>query len=263
MNIIEAILLEKKKYIILLSGFMWWPYFNRVAKSLADNLGFELIETTVLVPHDKLISSADQINFPALNEIIKSRLEKYTEKGYVITSYTFPPEKLDFYPDIHINLNVNAMLLTSISIDFIKQKGINRMEIDNNISYLLKSWKTNKIAKTINYFPDFLEKQNDIYGTLFDFIMENIEKKLYGENFIKNKIAKENDDNQDNDNQTTKVVNYLERDIITEKVANPNKLDPDEQNEINKNVGMVNFEEDISNVGGYPFYIGNRKKLNY
>jgi len=259
MNIIEAILLEKKKYIILLSGFMWWPYFNKVAKTLADNLEFELIETSVLVPHDKLISSADQINFPALNEIIKSRLEKYIGKGYIITSYTFPPEKLDFFPDIHINLNANAMLLTSISVEFIKQKGINRMELDNNISYLLKSWKTNKIAKTINYSPDFLEKQNDNYGTLFDFIMENIEKKLYGEKFISNNVQKENEDI----NQEPKVVNYLERDIETEKVANPNKLDPEEQNEINKNIGMINFEDDLNNVGGYPFYIGNRKKLNY
>jgi hypothetical protein len=184
-TIIEKILEQKKKYIILLSGLLWWDYFNYIVKILADNLGFELIYVYSLLPDDKLISSADHINFPALNEIIQDRLKKYTNVGYIIVSYTFPPEKIEFYPDFHINININPLLLTNITIEFVKSSNISRLDIDNHINYLFKSWKTNKINKTIIYHQDFIEKENLLYGYIFDAIMENIEKKLYGENFDK------------------------------------------------------------------------------
>ena len=189
MDIVEAILADKKKYIILISGYLWWPNIDLIAKTLANNLNFELIYTYSLLPSNKLISSADHINFPALNEIVKNKLDKNKElglvKGYIIVSYTFPLERLDFYPDFHININVNPILQTNIIKDLITQSkaGFTRLDIDNHISYLAKSWKTNKINKTIIYPPDYLNKQNELYGQIFDAIMDNIMKKVYGEKY--------------------------------------------------------------------------------
>jgi hypothetical protein len=47
----------------------------------------------------------------------------------------------------------------------------------------MKSWKFNKINKTVTYYPDYLEKQNQLYTMIFDGIMTNIEKKLYGDRY--------------------------------------------------------------------------------
>ena len=198
MNLVEYYLNQQKKCIILISGFLWWDYFYIVVKFLADNLGFEIIYTYPLIPPPTLIKSATEINFPALNETIKERLNKYTSKGYIIISYTFPPEHLDFYPNLHINLNVNPSLLSNITIDYINKTKIPRINIDEHINYILGSWKTNKINTKILYNADYKEKENILYGYIFDAIMHYFNIKVYGEKYIESlnnkQIIKEEDD---------------------------------------------------------------------
>ena len=202
MNIVDAILQKNKKYIILISGYLWWSEMDDIVKALADNLKFEVIYVTQLVPDNKLITSSDQINFPAMNEIVKQKLDRDKEynktakddekiyNGYIIVSYSFPPERLDFFPDFHISIQTNPVLLTSLTIDIVKTKNIPRMDVDLHLAYLSKSWKTNKINKTIIFQPDFLQTVDKMYGYIFDAIMENIGKKLLGESYTDPKNEK-------------------------------------------------------------------------
>ena len=185
MNIVDAILDKNKKYIILISGYLWWDNFNSIIKALATNLNFEVIYINQLIQENKLITSSDQINFPVINEIVKEKLNNNKEtkiyKGYIIVSYSFPPERLDFFPDIHVSIQANPVLLTSLIIDLIKTKNVSRMDVDIHLAYLSKTWKTNKITKTIFLQPDYEPNINKYYGFIFDAIIENITKKLFGE----------------------------------------------------------------------------------
>ena len=64
------------------------------------------------------------------------------------------------------------------------------MDMNIHLSYLSKSWKTNKTNKLITYRPNFLEVQDASYELIFETIMDNIMKKIYGEKYdeIKNGI---------------------------------------------------------------------------
>lgn len=236
MNIVQAILAEKKKFIILISGYLWWDTIKNISNALADNLNFEIIYINQLLPENLLITSADHLNFPVANELIKEKLSNDRingeQKGYIIVSYSFPPEKLDFYPDIHINISPNQMLLTSLIVDLAKSKNISRFDIDNHISYLTKSWKSNKITKNIILYQDYLIKINDIYAILFNTIMDIIMKKLYGEkydDYISDGKIKKLDDVKENKNYlnvadsskvSQKDITLINTGVVNGEVAN-------------------------------------------
>ena len=44
MNIIEAILRKNNKYIILVSGYLWWKAMDDIVDALAENLSFEVLK---------------------------------------------------------------------------------------------------------------------------------------------------------------------------------------------------------------------------
>jgi hypothetical protein len=187
MNIVETILEKKKKYIILISSYLWWSDLKPIVDALANNLQFEVIYVNQLVPDTMLITSSDQINFPVLNELIKEKLDKdkYNgiNRGYIIVGYSFPPERLDFYPDININITANQVFITSLIVKLMNDIKINRLKVDEHLSYLTKSWKSNNIARNIQFPPNYAEKINELYGMIFDTIMDNIMKKVYGEKY--------------------------------------------------------------------------------
>ena len=109
MNIVEAILIDKKKYNILISGYLWWDLTKIFAETLANNLKFDLVIADQIIPTNKLIKHSDEINFVKLNSDVKSMIDNYKKndikKGIIILGYTFPPEKIEFPVDFHININ--------------------------------------------------------------------------------------------------------------------------------------------------------------
>jgi hypothetical protein len=247
MDIVEAILIERKKYIVLISGYLWWEVFNSIVSALGKNLNFEVIFVNQLIPENMLVTTADHINFPVINEIIKEKLndikeQKENKKGFIVVSYTFPPEKIDFYPDIHINLSANPILLTNLIVELAKEKQFKRIDIDNHISYLTKSWKTNKIGKSIILFPDYLNKINDIYGMIFDSIMDNIMKKLYGEKYeeYKNqgKINIISEPNKPTEQKDHKLIH----------VADPTKISQKDQTLISDGIKSAKFTTDLDDI---------------
>ena len=75
MNIVEAIVQKNKKYIILISGYLWFNDFKKIVEALSTNLQFEIIYVNQLTPENIFITSAEQINFPVVNELIKEKLK--------------------------------------------------------------------------------------------------------------------------------------------------------------------------------------------
>ena len=195
MNIVEAILIDRKKYNILISSYLWWDLTKVFAETLASNLKFDLIIADQIIPHDKLIKNSDEINFAKLNNDVKSMIDNYKKndikKGIIILGYTFPPEKIEFPVDFHININTNPVLQTSIVVNLIKSKGFSRMDVDIHLSYLSKSWKNNKINKFLTMPQNYNEILDQLYTQVFDSVMDNIGKKVYGEKYDEIKNAKE------------------------------------------------------------------------
>ena len=236
MDIVEAILIEKKKYIVLISGYLWWNVFNDLVNALAKNLKFEVIYINQLLPENMLITSADHINFPVANEIISQKISD-NHVGLIIVSYTFPPERLTFYPDFHINITTNQMLLTNLIVELSKEKQIKRLDIDNHISYLTKSWKTNKIGKSIILFPDYTTKINDIYGLIFDSIMDNIMKKLYGEKYEEYKTQGKINESQSKINES-KILH----------ISDPTKISIKDETLISDGIKTAKFTNDLDDI---------------
>ena len=246
MNIVDAILEKNKKYIIFISGLLWWDEFNTIIEALKTNLKFDVIYVNQLIPDNKLITSTEHINFPVVNEIIKEKLNKDKEdksyKGYIIVSYSFPPERLDIFSDIHISIQPNSLLQTSLIIDLIKKRNIPRMEVDMHIAYLSKSWKTNKINKTIIIQPDYIENINKYYTYIFDAIVENINKKLYGEKAENMKV----DELLDVSNE--KKYPLPPENVKTTNISDPTKLSNHIKGVINNGNELSNFITDLDNA---------------
>ena len=50
MNIVEAIIQQNKKYIILISGYLWFNDFKIIVEALNTNLNFDIIYVNQLTP---------------------------------------------------------------------------------------------------------------------------------------------------------------------------------------------------------------------
>lgn len=182
MNIVETILTTKKRYIILISGYLWWDYLNTIIYALSENLNFKVIFLEQLLANNSLITFIDQLNFLSINDEMKQLNQT---GGYIIVSYTFPIDKLQFYADYHINITMNPSLLTEVGINMIKDKNIKRSHFDEHIIFLSKSWTTNKINKKIVYPSNYNNGTTAeyLYEQIFNSIMDNIKRKLYGDTY--------------------------------------------------------------------------------
>jgi hypothetical protein len=286
MNIVEAILIDRKKYVVLISGFIWWDYFNTIIDALSSNFNFDVVHATLL-SNNKLITSADQINFIKLNEDVKAILDRNKNNnkanGVFVVSYTFPPERLDIPVDFHININVSQSLLSTIIASYLKETGQPRLDMDAHLSYLAKSWKNNKINKYVTYQSDYTENQDVPYSIIFEAIADNIMKKVYGEKYEEIKANSNNTDdkkiiNMSNQTELSLVdlakintaTNYgkfvAEVTDIIENSEQSNDFEDDDKNEI---IELLESEESSNKPstelgGGAAFgkihYIGIRKK---
>lgn len=283
MNIVEAILIERKKYIILISGFTWWWHFNEIINVLSSNLGFVVINNTSLI-NNQLITSSDQLNFMKLNSDVKDilnggkkNISSDVRQGIIVVSPTFPPEKIEFPVDIHININASQTLISTLIADYIKETNIPRMDMDAHLSYLAKSWKTNKINKFVTYQQNYLEDKDTPYNIIFDTVMDNIMKKVYGEKYdqIKNKVVNPDDKKIINisDQKEPNIVDLAQintsnnyTDFVKETISIINENDDDnEDNEDEQSETLdaktTTDEQSEAQSAGYikSIYIGKRK----
>jgi len=160
-NVLEMLLLKNKKYIVLFSGLNCSPVERIVndLKSIFNAIDFNFL-------HLKL---DDDISL--INERISDLLKKDINKPFFIISKTFPTDKLKIPVNLHINISLNYQLLSELD---------KTPNLFNNYKDELDKNKINKFIK-INKGYNYDEKLSEI----FEFIIDNIEKKVYGDKYDK------------------------------------------------------------------------------
>lgn len=216
MNIIEAILKKYSHYIILISS-LDLELLEEMSKEISKEIDFKYLSFN----HLSIDSNYDKLNDRVNDVAIKGNT------GVVISSLLFPSDKLNFRPDIHINLSINKVYFDTIK---------NKYNYNDSIFFTYKKkLEDNKVNKYINI--KFNINKNYLTDMIFYTIMDNIEKRLYGKFYdelsskslekIKkpenNEIIK-NDDKIKKDSEDDKIKKTEDEIIDSEEIENEDKL---------------------------------------
>jgi hypothetical protein len=205
-NVLDFLLSTKKKYIILFSGLNFSPIENIVTEIAKD---FNAIILNYL--HLNLDDNLDVLNI-RVNDLLQK--QKNPIQPIFIMSKSFQTDKLKIFPDYHINISLSKT-------DILTLDPAKRTELPELYT---KSLQTNRINKYINIKKDY--NLNEILDNIFNLIIDDIEKKVYGDkyNILSYKFYKENSnkniDIDSNSNEPSKLV------------FNPKSLSPTEQQKI-------------------------------
>jgi len=147
MNVVEKYLEKFNQCIILLSGFEQL-HLTEYAKTLAENLNFELIKF-------------DHENYNILN----NEVNKYAKKGVVAYGLSFEKDKLNFKTTYHISLSGPKSL------------------INDDKKY--QTYTDNIKNSFINKFKNIkdLDYHDEIYEDIFNICIDVIMKKVYGDRY--------------------------------------------------------------------------------
>ena len=210
-NILDIQLLNKKKYIVLFSGLEFSPIENIVNELSKD---FNAIILNFL--HLELDDSLDVIN-----NRINDLLNKKSQAIFIIAK-TFPSNKIKIPIDLHINISLNKNFI--LNLDPLKRENLPDLYI--------KSLKENRINKYINLKKDY--DLNEIIDEIFYFIIDDLEKKIYGDkyNILSHKFY--------NNTSSEKSEN-------SKLVFNPKSLSRDEKNKIATENAEKEIQDSIDN----------------
>jgi hypothetical protein len=192
-NVLDFLLFSKKKYIILFSGLKFSPIEQIVTELEKD---FNAIVLNYL--HLELDNNLDVLN-TRVNDLLKKQ-EKPIQPLFIIGK-SFSTDKLKIFPDYHFNISLSKNDI--LELDPAKRSDLPEL--------YLKSLQTNRINKYINIKKKY--DLNEIVNNIFNLIIDDIEKKVYGDKYNKlsYKFYKENS-NESNDsidepsNEPSKLV---------------------------------------------------------
>jgi hypothetical protein len=196
-NVLDVLLLDKKKYIILFSGLEFSPVVE-----IANNLAKDLNAIVFNFIHLELNDSIEPIN-----KRINQQLEKYemTPKPFFIIAKSFPSNQLNFTYDAHYNISLHPNVI--YKLDPLKRSELPQQYTD--------SIKKNQITRYINVKKDV---SNVTYeNEIFDLIIDDIEKKVYGNQY--NKLSHKFYNSSEDNNKP----------IISKLVSDPNSISLKEQ----------------------------------
>lgn len=186
-NIIEAILEYRKKYIVLISGIIWWDIIRKLIYFIAKTLNFEIIILESKVFPKKI----SDIEFIKLSSKIKNKLEtnkaNSNYKGFLVVGLTFPTNLIDIPVDLHINITTDSILSNKLLLALQKAKNIKRLELEESTNFINNTYKDNKINKYYKLNDNYMNEMNNIYQQICNLIFTNIEKKLYGDSYLEYK----------------------------------------------------------------------------
>jgi uridine kinase len=194
MNIIEKYIENKKRLIILISGFSGSGK-TVIGKSLAKDLKLEFInlndyyikdykETKKVGNYDIVTwDSPEAIDWDKFNNIVDEKMNS----GLVISGFAFPESKLKFNVDFHIHLKISKDDLIKNRADYNSEKIDSKLEdikdltpeiekrILNSISFpiYIELLSKSKFTKIINIEYG---KLKDEYNNIFDYIIDSIKK---------------------------------------------------------------------------------------
>ena len=224
-NILEILLLKKKKYIVLFSGLKCSP-IEKIVNELHNDFNAIILNYLHLDYNDDLI---------VINNRINTLLDEKKEQVFFIMAQSFQADKLKFHIDYHIHISLSQNLLKKLDprpdLYEIYQKEIQK----------------NRINKYINLKNDY--KLDDIINNIFNFIIDDIEKKVYGDQYNKlnHNVYKESDSSK----ESSKLVFNPNAISYEEKRENEKKLIEKEiQEQIDEDVIETSDdeEEDINDV---------------
>lgn len=193
MNIIEKYIEDKKKLIILLSGFSGSGK-TILGRSLAKDFKIEFVNLNDYYIEDysgnqmvgdlKVITwdSPEAVDWDKFNEKINS----IKNSGVVISGFIFPEEKLKFTPDFNIHLKISKDDLLKIRADYISERDDSKVKdvtpdvekrILNAISFpiYLEALKKAHHTKIINIQYGELKKA---YDEIFDYVTNSIKRSI-------------------------------------------------------------------------------------
>lgn len=218
-NILEILLLKKKKYIVLFSGLnllipeLECSLVEKIVKELYND--FNAIFLYYL--DFKYFDLSFNDNLIVINERVKKLLDEKKEQVLFIMAQSFPTDKLKFMVDYHIHISLSQNLLNKLD------KTPNLYE-----KYQIEI-KKNRINKYINLKNDY--KLDEIINNVFNFIIDDIEKKVYGDQYDKlnHNVYKESDKSE----QSSKLV------------FNPNAISSEEKRENEKKLIETEIQDQI------------------
>jgi len=162
-NVLDVLLMKKKKYIVLFSGLDFSP-----VEQITNDLAKDFNATVLNFIHLSLTDSLDPINTRVNDLLAKSSTDP---KPYFIIGKTFPTDKIKVPVDLHFNLSLHPIAIQKL--DPLKRPELPQMYTD--------SIKTNRVSRYIN-----LKKEYDISeveNEIFSLIIDDIEKKVYGDQY--------------------------------------------------------------------------------
>ena len=162
-NILDIQLLNKKKYIVLFSGLEFSP-IEKIVNDLSKD--FNSIVLNYL--HLNLDDSFDPLN-ARVNDLLKKN--ENSPQPFFIIAKTFPSDKLKFFPDLHIHISLHKFAI--LNLDPAKRPNLPDL--------YLKSIQTNRVNRYINLKKEY--ELNDIIDEAFNLIIDDIEKKIYGDKY--------------------------------------------------------------------------------
>jgi hypothetical protein len=162
-NVLDVLLIKKKKYIVLFSGLDFSPV-EQVANDLAKDFGAIVLNFI----HLGLTDSLDPIN-NRVNDLLAKK--ESSPKPLFIIGKTFPSDKLKIPVDLHFNLSLHPIAIQKL--DPLKRPELAQTYTD--------SIKTNRVSRYINLKKDIVipEVEDEIFGLIID----DIEKKVYGDDY--------------------------------------------------------------------------------
>ena len=195
-TVVEAYIDKHKQLIILLSGFSGSGK-TVLGKSLSKDFKIDFInlndyykedwDEVVEIEENKIVDwdSPDAVDWDKLNEYVS----KKKNKGLIISGFSFPQNKLSFKSDFHIHLKISKDDLIKNRNEYVAEKEDSKVSqlddemarrILNKISYphYMKSLEDSYINKFISV-KSGQESLKETYSTMFDYLIENIEKKIY------------------------------------------------------------------------------------
>lgn len=177
-NVLDVLLMKKKKYIVLFSGLDFSP-----VEQIANDLSKDFNSTVLNFIHLGLDDSLDPIN-SRVNDLLNK-----TNKPLFIIGKTFPSSKLKIPVDLHIHISLHQIAI--LKLDPLKRQDLPAKYVE--------SIKTNRVNKYINLQKEYL--LDKIEDEIFSIIIEDIEKKVYGDQY-ESLSSKSSNKSQNTPNQT-------------------------------------------------------------
>ena len=164
-NVLDVLLMKKKKYIVLFSGLDFSPV-EQITYDLAKDFGAIVLNFIHLSLTDSLVNVNTRVN----DLLSKSSSDP---KPFFIIGKTFPSDKLKISVDLHLNLSLHPIAIQKL--DPLKRPELPQIYTD--------SIKTNRVSRYINLKKEY--DISEIENEIFTLIIDDIEKKVYGDQYEK------------------------------------------------------------------------------